>query len=454
MPVTWWFVFLLAAWSVGCGDYPMLPVAVVAGSFCMQTHLPYLGLVGAIVGVGLIALLVYTWRSPHERERLRDLWKWIGIGTAVGVVLWLPPLVQQFTNHPGNLQVIVDTLRDPREALAGPKRGLSLLFLNLNPWRLFTTRHLTPDQRTVTGAVTPGILFALAWLAAAVVALRTRVRSLVALHFVIAIALLFAATSMTRIAGRIWFYLVLWASGLCILMAVAIIATIGVVLAQRWSVETRERALRIGTAMCAGIIVVSTAWFVVDATDTDVPNPPITNSVGAVAPPTIAALNAGKVPGGGRDGRYLVTWDDVMTLGGRGYSLLLELERHGFHVGATKPYHVGVRPHRVMSRSDATAEVHLVSGPTIDAWAQHPGVVRVAYYDPRTPAQVAELRRLQTTISARLHRLGLDRLATSLARGNLGVALDPNVPPELARSVGRVLEIGLPVAVFVGPVSR
>ena len=40
-------LFLLAVWSVLCDDLPMLPVAVFAGSFCMQTHISYLGLVGA-----------------------------------------------------------------------------------------------------------------------------------------------------------------------------------------------------------------------------------------------------------------------------------------------------------------------------------------------------------------------------------------------------------------------
>ncbi len=49
MPVLWWLVFLLAMWSVVVDDLVMLPIAVFAGTFCMQTHIPYLGLVGGIV---------------------------------------------------------------------------------------------------------------------------------------------------------------------------------------------------------------------------------------------------------------------------------------------------------------------------------------------------------------------------------------------------------------------
>jgi hypothetical protein len=49
MPVPWWVVFLLAAWSVLCDDMLLLPVAVFTGSFCAQTHMPYVGSVGGIL---------------------------------------------------------------------------------------------------------------------------------------------------------------------------------------------------------------------------------------------------------------------------------------------------------------------------------------------------------------------------------------------------------------------
>src|ERR1700742_4843059 len=49
----WGVVLVLAVWSVVCGGFVMLPVAVFAASFGAQTHLPYLGL-----GIGLGALAV------------------------------------------------------------------------------------------------------------------------------------------------------------------------------------------------------------------------------------------------------------------------------------------------------------------------------------------------------------------------------------------------------------
>jgi hypothetical protein len=204
-------------------------------------------------------------------------------------------------------------------------------------------------------------------------------------------------------------------------------------------------------AACTAVIVASTVFFAIDASDTQVPNPPVTNSVGEVARPTLAALESGKVPGGGRDGRYLVTSEDIMTLGGRAYSLRLELERNGFHVGGPEIDKVGITPHRVMQREDATAEIHLVSGVPIAAWDKRPGVVRVAYFEPRSPAEQDEFRRLKPKVVAELRRAGYESTARGVELDNLAVAFDPRLPEEIQPKLGRLLQLGLPVAVFVGP---
>src|SRR5206468_2072071 len=65
MPMMWWVVFLLAVWSVLCDDLLMLPIAVFAGSFCAQTHIPYLGLV---LGVSGFMTVVLAWRAWQRRR--------------------------------------------------------------------------------------------------------------------------------------------------------------------------------------------------------------------------------------------------------------------------------------------------------------------------------------------------------------------------------------------------
>ena len=64
LPVLWWFLFVLAVWSVLADDLAMIPVAVFAGSLCVQTHISYLGLVGGLV-------LVIAVRLGHQRFRRR-----------------------------------------------------------------------------------------------------------------------------------------------------------------------------------------------------------------------------------------------------------------------------------------------------------------------------------------------------------------------------------------------
>lgn len=49
VPVVWWFVFVLAVWSVLCDDVRLLPVVAFAGLYCAETHLPY---VAPVAGLG------------------------------------------------------------------------------------------------------------------------------------------------------------------------------------------------------------------------------------------------------------------------------------------------------------------------------------------------------------------------------------------------------------------
>ncbi len=48
LPLLWFVVFLVAAWVVLCGDVAMLPVAAFAGTYCAQTHVPYVAVCGPL----------------------------------------------------------------------------------------------------------------------------------------------------------------------------------------------------------------------------------------------------------------------------------------------------------------------------------------------------------------------------------------------------------------------
>jgi hypothetical protein len=433
----------------------MLPIAVAAGTFCMQTHLPYLGLAGAMLVATFVYVAVSIWRNRNDvAERDRTI-RWSAASIALGIVLWLPPIAQQFTHSPGNLSDVVDSLRHPNGAAAGLREGLRVVLYNLNPGSLISNRGVTADARRVSGSLVPGTVFLIAWLASAVLAGRMRNRSLVRLHAVLAVALVLGAFSIVNIAGGVLFYLILWMAGLTVLMAIALVTTVVAWASARVNDDTRRRAARWGVAGLVALVVVSTAFFIDDAAYTQVPNPSVTHSVAEVVPPTIAALDAGAVPGGGRAGRYYVTWDDQPTIGARGYSLLNELDRRGFHAGADIINRVGVTNHRVMNPRQATAEVHLVSGHAIATWARRPGVVRVAYYDPLDATQRAAFNLEKQEVETELRAKGMSNIADLVASDNLVIAaLAPGVPRDLVRRIARLSDLGVPLAVFVGPPPR
>jgi hypothetical protein len=103
---------LVLLWCLVCGDLRLLPLTTAFLSFAAQQHLsslPVLVVVtGAVAAVGLAALVGW-WRAqnwPRSPER-RTLARWAAGSAAIGLVLWLPVLVQQVTGHPGNLSAMV-----------------------------------------------------------------------------------------------------------------------------------------------------------------------------------------------------------------------------------------------------------------------------------------------------------------------------------------------------------
>ena len=441
LPVLWWVAFLLAIWSVLCRDLKLLPVAVFAASFCMQTHLPYIGLAGVAFAVAFTVVAFQTWQRRAEPGAVRELTRWALLAVGVGLVLWLPPIIDQLTSDHGNLSVVWKELTHPPEAPIGVRRGLELLLVHLNPWRL-----VARQPTATTGALLPGGLLLGAWAASAVVSFRLRHRSLLRLHLVLAGALVLAALSMTRIHGVVWYYLVLWAWAVNALMVLATGWTVSAVALRRASGERRETLLSAETFALVGVIVVSTAVFAADATGAEVPDPIRSRVVGELVGPTVTALPQG------RDGRYLVTWADPISIGAQGIGLFDELDRQGFHVGVPGIQGTGATRHRVLDPTRATAEVHLAVGPEIDKWSANAGARRVAYVDVRTAAQRTEFRRLRSEVVRELQAANQADAIGEVDNSLFASIFDMRLPRHVRVLMARMFAIGLPAAVFVGPV--
>jgi hypothetical protein len=114
---TVWFIATAAiAWAVAVGRLRWWPVLVVAASLASQSHLMFFVASTLCVVVAPIFGLVH-----HRKVR----W-WLPVGILAGLACWVAPLWQQFTSHPGNLSLLLDS-----EKGAGPSTGISFSLQSL-----------------------------------------------------------------------------------------------------------------------------------------------------------------------------------------------------------------------------------------------------------------------------------------------------------------------------------
>jgi hypothetical protein len=242
----------------------------------------------------------------------------------------------------------------------------------------------------------------------------------------------------------------LWAWGTAVLAAVAVILTGLALVDRRLGTGSASRLSWAPVAALGVLVLVPSILAARSAPDTEDSAMALSNDLGQVVPPTLAAIDGGDVPGpGGHDGSYLVTWTDAYNLGGQGQGLLLELERRGYDARADRGQKIALRAHRMIDPAAADAELHLaVGGAAIDEAAAHPGARRIAYVDPRTAAERADYEQARNEVLAGLERAGLDDMRRDLDSNFFGVAADPRLPEELRVPVYVMGQVRQPLAVF------
>jgi len=472
MPLLWWFVVLLAVWSVLCRDLVALPVAVFAGSFCTQTHAPYVGIVG---GVGLLALagVVLSYRAADDAAGRKRVLTWVGGSVVLGAVLWSGPVVDQFRSDPGNFSLLIDHFGSPPEESVGLGQGIKLSLLHLNVWRFVTEQgaaigSMFPAQKAPPGSTLPGILLLVVWGASIVTAWKLRHQRLLRLHLVVGASLLFSVFSISRIFGQLWYYLMIWAWGVTGLLLLAVgwtaVAAFG---ARRAEAQARSnepdgaddpapRGLSLARAGLAGLLavtIVSSIVFSVDAASTEVPAQPLSETMETIVPEVVRALNDGDEEYRGQDEKYLVNWSDLLYIGAQGVGLVNELDRAGFDVGVVGPWGTAVGRFRVRTPAEATSYVHLANGEEVDVWRAKPGMVELAYLDPRTPAERERFEEVRELVIDDLVANGLDDLLDDVDRNLFAAAIDERISKVAQDGMTEMGDLGLPTAVFVGPPS-
>jgi hypothetical protein len=446
LPVMWWPVFLLAVWSVLCDDRPIIPVAIVAGTFCAQTHVSYVGLV-AVLGAVIAAYLGGTViHRGAARSRAAETFRWAGIGTALLVVLWAPPLIEQVQSSPGNLSILREQFTNPVEPSVGLSRGVGIWLRALNPLGLVTGRvHLT-------GPVWPGAALIIAWGVAATLAWRRGPRALERLHIVVGLSLAAGLVSVSRIQGRVFDYLMMWSWGTTAL-ALASVVVVAAVWAGEQRVKAGHEGLRwtpVAAAALSGVVGLALCITISQAANAKPPQPGQASIHSRVLPDAVDALRSGRAPGGGVDGRYVVRSDDPVSGGLNTYTVLLELERQGFDVGIDEFYSVPARPFRVLTPSNATGVVTYVVGAAIEDWRGRDDAVEIAHAEP-TAADAARYAELRDQVVDDLRAAGYGSEAEIFDDNLLAFALDEHVPEPTIDRLRTMIELSGPTSIFVSP---
>jgi hypothetical protein len=232
-PILPFTLLIFVCWSIACGEYRLLPLAALVGSFVVQCHLAFLIPGLGLLGVALTGLIAWWVRGTRGQARdgqprstssdrdLRSLRRWSLAALVVAVVCWSAPLLDQALSWAGssrgygNLATLVDAARS-RETPIGARGGGRAVAraIGVSPWWL--RQPQTPVERTfdifgrlslVTLVTTLSALVALvALMCLGVRRGRTDVAAATALALVLCAALAAVTASFPNTPGTIFSY--------------------------------------------------------------------------------------------------------------------------------------------------------------------------------------------------------------------------------------------------------
>jgi hypothetical protein len=454
-PLAIWLLLLVAAWAVLAGHHRLAVVVAFCGSLAAQTHVPYL-VSCVLVSLLVLASLVRTWLMATGDEQAAVRRSTL-LALGVTVVMWLPPIADQLRREPGNMTMLWRHFTgEPSEPMIPLATAVKVFLRHLDVfgagWSFlfhtdgFLVQSGVPAESAGVGSVIGGFLVLLVWIIAALTAFKMKEYVLNALNLVLAVALLAGLLSISRILGKVWFYLTLWSWMTLLLVLVSILWTAVVVARRR--VEIPDTWLM---SASAGVLALSTLLSLGAVSVHDVPERTQSEGLRAVVTPTVDAIHDGVGDAVGRDGTYLVVWQDAMYIGSQGYGLINELERRGINAGVRDPWRVPVTPQRVLPPGSYDAEIHLVSGPFIHEWRQRDGFVEVVAVDIRTDEERERFDELRERVEARLVELGRSEFLDTVDHNLFGASLDPDLPRDVVDDLSEMLLLGAPLAVFIAP---
>jgi len=241
---------LLCAGAVDRSGVSLVGALVVA-SFVVQTDISTLPLAAALVAAAAVVwsvVLVRAGRRPGDPAGgHRGHGTVLAVaGLVVLVVLWLPPLIQQWTNHPGNLTLIwrFFTASHPGQPLSVALRSVAAAgaVVVVGPGEVMRSiLGGTPAHAVLSMAVSL-LTVALAAVTVAV-AVRQRARFAAGIGVMVLVGSVASVVAAAHVVGFVFGYLVLW------VVVLPIAAMIGIGMVPPPVPAVRVEAVRVG--LCA-----------------------------------------------------------------------------------------------------------------------------------------------------------------------------------------------------------
>jgi hypothetical protein len=310
-------LLILLVWSVLCDDVPLLPVAVVVGSYIVQTHVGYLPIALALLTLAYARNLAVAMRDRHAGTDASStrLW-WTAVATLVGIVLWLPPLVQQVTDDPGNLAALASYRSEDSQ----PRLGWAVAFGQMGDQIRLDGSWISGSNPAFLG--TGSTLHALGLLTclvtSAVLLRRCGRRDAALLSATTVLTVLLGVATAAGVTGDPWFFVLRWWWVLGALTALAL----------AWAVLSSLRA-RASQLLGRAVVVAAIPIALLTVADgpVQVPDAALSHVMGDLAAQSARQLDPGL--------RYIVRaapQERGLFVGGLERGIFVDLERRGFDV--------------------------------------------------------------------------------------------------------------------------
>lgn len=429
-------VFVLQVWSVAVGDRWRLVGAVVVGSYLVQTHLLWGPLVAAAFG-WLLVDGIFERRLRRATGTAPPWGRTLPVAVTVGVVVWLPALVDELFAR-GNLSEAIrfTVLGESPHPAVGWRVGGELVaaaFRLPPPWLVGDESggNLTVEARQASLAwlLVPFGLLVLGL----VLARRSRQRDAVRLLSLVGVLGVAAVYAGSRLAHPLWIYLLTPRITVATLLVAATVWTLGLGLGR--GVDRRR--------LLTGVISAAAALAVVAGSTTLAWDTATHPRLEAVSRSTVLAF----VPRLERIGpeRPVLLRDATYRLTGLFDGLVDELDRAGLPVRVDDFQAPRYGTHRGAALGEVE-EVWIVAdvGAVLSDVAGLPGARVLALESPLSRREELEIRRIQRRLLTALELADRKDLVGALGSSD-GVFEVAPLPGVVREDVERLAELNAKV---------